>query len=522
MTELAKPHRAALEAWLACGLIAPQAAQRAVGAPIYYVDEFIDLFPQVPADRRALLFPLIEPEHYARLYGVTGPLEQLEDFLTAGPLARKWPHPLVRLDFALTLRPDLAAEMRTAAGLFALIGDGVVALSPWLSAHPRRALAQLCDQQLDARSAAWIDPHFLRRQYGDCVGSDWDAILHYASLGDARGDWPSASFNAHVWAEDAALTGPLPLQPFAHFLWQGRIAGFPQLAPFLGSGLAGSAMLVDADRHSLPSDRRFFQVTAQSGDAAGGAQTRPTLAVALHIFYLDVSEAILLRLARSDWPMALYVTTSAALEGTVRARLDATGLPYALSVVENRGRDVAPFLNVLPRIVEDGHPFVLKLHTKKSTHRLDGVHWATHLFDALTSPDSLGAAITALMGAPDIGFVGPSGHVLPVGDFIGPNDAQVGRLLQRLGLRLDRCRLQGHFVAGTMLLARVSALAPLMSLGLQVEDFEREEGQLDGTLAHAVERILAVSGWCVGQKLLVQGGGAENLKNRSRFYGPPG
>jgi lipopolysaccharide biosynthesis protein len=41
-----------------------------------------------------------------------------------------------------------------------------------------------------------------------------------------------------------------------------------------------------------------------------------------------------------------------------------------------------------------------------------------------------------------------------------------------------------------MFWAKTKAIRPIASLGLRYEDFPEERGQLDGTLAHAIERIL--------------------------------
>ena len=51
--------------------------------------------------------------------------------------------------------------------------------------------------------------------------------------------------------------------------------------------------------------------------------------------------------------------------------------------------------------------------------------------------------------------------------------------------------LQQTFVAGTMFAARTAALRPLTKLDSAQMTYEREQGQRDGTLAHAIERLMA-------------------------------
>jgi lipopolysaccharide biosynthesis protein len=52
-----------------------------------------------------------------------------------------------------------------------------------------------------------------------------------------------------------------------------------------------------------------------------------------------------------------------------------------------------------------------------------------------------------------------------------------------------------------MFMARAKAIEPLMTTRFAAEDFETEAGQIDGTLAHAIERGLALSVAASGMRL---------------------
>ena len=512
--------RNALIELLECGLINQAQATKHTGGPILYTEEFLSLYPRLSAEAWNAMFPLIDQDHYARTYNVTDPELQLLDFLTAGPMKRLWPHPLIRFDFAAALRPDLAEDLKSAEETFRLISDGSIAISPWLSLDPKVALAQLEEQQICPSLADWVDPDFLRHRQGDATRDDWSALLWFASVEDAQFKTPSERFDPLVWNEHLARTSPGAVRPFLDFLWRGRIQGFPSVLPMASSVATPGETVLSYDAIPWFKDSRFLRdktdenvLTFPKPDASV-----PKVAVVLHAFYLDTAFEILEQLQQSDASMRLYVTTIPENLEPLKEHLAKSDLIHDIFAFENRGRDIAPFLQVLPQVISDGNEYLLKLHTKKSLHRADGKAWATHLVDSLASKEALHQGLQTLTENPEIGFLGPEGHVLPLKQYMGPNASKVSQLIRGLGLSLRQCRDQGYFIAGSMFLARVAALEPILNLNLTPDDFEEEEGQLDGALPHAIERIVAVSGWCVDQKLMIMGNGLDNQLESQVFY----
>ena len=55
---------------------------------------------------------------------------------------------------------------------------------------------------------------------------------------------------------------------------------------------------------------------------------------------------------------------------------------------------------------------------------------------------------------------------------------------------MHRCPPAIDFPVGTMFWARPEALAPLLRLGLNLDDYPDEPLPVDGTILHALERLL--------------------------------
>ncbi len=225
----------------------------------------------------------------------------------------------------------------------------------------------------------------------------------------------------------------------------------------------------------------------------------PATAVVLHLHYPDLWPEFALALRGLPTAVDLYVSLTAQALAARDAIL--AQFPDATIVeVENRGRDIAPRLALMRRVVQrSAYAQVLLVHGKKSPHlrelkgRIaipfiahgDGDRWRRELLDDLFGHAQ--QVIELFARQPQLGLVGPKGFVLRGDD---ANLQRVDELRNRMGVVSDAER--DLYFAGSMFWCRPQALAPLLGLDLDAA-FEVEAGQTDGTLAHAIERLFVAS-----------------------------
>ena len=363
----------------------------------------------------------------------------------------------------------------------------------------------------DALVVATIPPNGLpsrlsgRDSIGILVSDDGqygEAKRGARSLGAGIPDTPPARFGRLVHAAintvSAAVSGP-------SFV-------------FVGLGIS------DGVRPRLTEDERYGYAwieslrVAQARCSALIDRPRPELrtAVAIHAFYPELLGEMLEMLHLKP-AHKLFVTTVDEHKEEVEGMLRVSGADYALRVFENRGRDVLPFMKIYEEIVAEGFDIVAKIHTKKSGHRRDGDVWRRSLIDPILDGVRFARILEAFERDESLGMTGPRMHLTSLKNNIVENEARVFGLARRLGLMNKDVR-KGKFFAGSMFVARVSALAPLMSLAIDDENFEPEAGQLDGTMAHAVERGFALSVISCGMRLAAL---EEVTRKRRAFWWTP-
>lgn len=219
-----------------------------------------------------------------------------------------------------------------------------------------------------------------------------------------------------------------------------------------------------------------------------------SIAVVVHLYYLDLWPEMSEALSRLPAATAIFITTpthqTAAVEECVHTKFPSAhvyGFP-------NRGRDIGPLLELLKIQRLEDYDLVLKMHTKKSLHlRMAekdlGQFWRKNLITQLVPAWGIDDIVSHFAGMPHVGMAGPAEYLMQVGASM--QSEGTSRLFQALLKRVhtDADPALEQFFAGTMFWARGKVFAALRSLGLQQSDIEEERGQVDGTLAHALERL---------------------------------
>ncbi len=216
----------------------------------------------------------------------------------------------------------------------------------------------------------------------------------------------------------------------------------------------------------------------------------PAPCAVVHAWHVDLIAEIVDALRDSGIAWRIVVTTTPERERDVVAELARLGVEAEIFVLPNRGRDVLPFLKVLARLSLDGTQIVLKLHTKRTEHRTDGDRWRRELLATLTAPGRARRLLDAFQGNASLGAIAPDAHALKLTGYVGANATWMARLDERMGRKEHR---EDRFIAGSMFWARVDALRPLLEMDLCDWEFDDEAGQVDGTLAHALERMVALA-----------------------------
>lgn len=203
--------------------------------------------------------------------------------------------------------------------------------------------------------------------------------------------------------------------------------------------------------------------------------------VILHLHYIELFEEISSNIDNID-SFDLMISIGYKVKSSDIERILDKYPNAALFLFDNRGRDIKPFFEVVEFASSFGYEYLLKVHSKKSLHRVDGDTWRQGLIHSLCGSESIVKDNLASLSSASL--IAPRSHLFKNRDYIGSNMHHLETILGA-----DSAASNYRFPAGSMYWAKFDTIVQLSnSIKSWNADYEPEHGQVDGTLAHAIER----------------------------------
>lgn len=216
-------------------------------------------------------------------------------------------------------------------------------------------------------------------------------------------------------------------------------------------------------------------------------------ALHIHVYFIDLLPDIISRLKPCRLQLDLLVSISKLEDKkqTESILKEYTGGDVEIRVVPNRGRDIGPLLSEFNQLILDRYKIIGHVHTKKSIDLTDsslGKRWFAFLLENLLGQDfSMGSTILhKISHDKNLGLVFPDDP-----NICGwtKNKKFAEELAPQLGID-DLPRIFFDFPVGTMFWAKTEALKPLLSKGFSWNNYPEEPLPYDGTILHAIERLI--------------------------------
>ncbi len=326
----------------------------------------------------------------------------------------------------------------------------------------------------------------LKAEEANSLRSIGDVILHYCTSGHQEGIDPSDLFDTDNYFSKYPDVKASGLNPMVHCFKFG----------------------MNESRYSMD-NIHFMRKMAdiKRPDPCALISTKEDLktkkiGVFLHIFYPELAQIIATYLANIPCKIDIFISTK---EESVHALQNIFARINNANKVEvrhfsNIGRDVAPFIvGFADQILN--YDLILKLHSKKSPHSNALSGWFLHCLDNLIGSESIAATNIKALQSSQTGIVYPvENYALSLGikhdSCWGHEDGNYKKanpFLTRFNLSHIRRDSHFRFPTGTMFWCKPELLKPLLEWNLTWQDFDQEGGQIDGTIAHSIERLIGLS-----------------------------
>ncbi|MDR0932608.1 MAG: rhamnan synthesis F family protein [Victivallales bacterium] len=218
--------------------------------------------------------------------------------------------------------------------------------------------------------------------------------------------------------------------------------------------------------------------------------------VCCHIFYSELWEELKPCIALLPQQQTRLQITMCKDDPDLSRKILAEFPDAQIRVLENRGYDIAPFIDTVNGVNLDDFDFIVKLHTKRNIREcfchvnyrwIYGKRWRRMLLKFISSPTAVNQTLALFREDPTIGMVGNGDCWIDYERYNMPYDSTfIAPELKRLGIKTQ----ERGFLSGTMFICRAEIFKPLQHK-IAFTDFPAVADHRTN-LSHAYEMMFGV------------------------------
>jgi lipopolysaccharide biosynthesis protein len=283
---------------------------------------------------------------------------------------------------------------------------------------------------------------------------------------------------------------------------------FRKVGTFLSWILDSEKSLDDFRKKSNWSESQLIEELDRNAEAQ-------QIALTAHVFYKEFASEFISALRSISQVSKVYISTpSEQIKEQLDSFLSSSRYQYDVRVTPNRGRNFGPLLVEFSKELLKEKSFI-HVHSKKSLHSPDfAADWLSRNTKLLLSESGIQRIRALTQSDPQIGLAFVDASDLLYGtNFRWGRSLSIAQEIFAKSRGFEKIKWSGRlsFPAGGMFWVKTEAIRPLLEIEWSYEMFPVEEGQMDGTLQHAIERV-------IGQLPISNGfSQAAYIKSQDRF-----
>jgi lipopolysaccharide biosynthesis protein/glycosyltransferase involved in cell wall biosynthesis len=336
------------------------------------------------------------------------------------------------------------------------------------------------------RNSGLFDENYYLSRNSDIKAAGADAVKHFCCNGWKEGRNPNPDFETNYYLDSNPDVKSEGYNPLIHYILWGKEEN-------------RLTKPIEIDEKKFIEEADISDVDFEERDLSN-----LKIAVVCHLYFSDLADEFLRYFNNIKIPYDLYISTLKENVEILKKNFvgNSTAVKVYIFGFENKGRDIGPFIELLKSHLFN-YDLVCKVHSKKSRHELNLSNWRSYLLEHLLGSDKIIEKIIAeFIDDKELGLICPVTH-----PFISHSKSDKGWGLNKdIALKhFPNSAINTYdeffFPTGSMFWFRPQALDSLKSKEINLTDFETEDGKIDGTLAHTIERMFGILPLEAGYKI---------------------